>query len=205
MRPPPRCRPGAGSRCSTRCGADSGATRVQRTQPGCHPGSGDVTTTVGPFTATLVAAMAWAYRYSDTLVDAAVLDRVIAAGYDADFDEVVARGARTSGPAGRPAHSASGRCHRRQPGAQTCRDSVGFGWRWQGACRRPAGRVGCGRLAPRASWSTWAGDIRAVGVDLDGPPWRIGIADERAALSPGWDIGRLPGGVDHPRRGRGDK
>ena len=163
--------------------ADSELSELNRA---ASQGSGDVTTTVGPFTATLVAAMAWAYRYSDALVDAAVLDRVIAAGYDADFDEVESRGARASVSAGRPAHAASvadvhlvGNRVRRPAGTQLDSGGVGKGLAADLLVESVAATGAAGVLVDLG------GDIRAVGVDLDGRPWRIGIADERAALSPG--------------------
>ncbi|HQZ85129.1 MAG TPA: FAD:protein FMN transferase [Actinomycetota bacterium] len=158
---------------------------------------GTVSTGVDGLTSTLVAAMRWAYGYSGGIVDATVLDRVIAAGYDRDFDAVRRRDleldrtveGREVSPAAHPDLEAP---FVSRMSEVTVDDRI---------VRRPAGVVldsgGVGKglaadliaaAAPARGFGgvlvDLGGDIRVIGDDLDGRPWRVGAADERV-VEPG--------------------
>lgn len=137
-------------------------------------------------TAALVAAMSWAYRFSDALVDAAVLDRVMAAGYDRDFAEVIGNSGSPRAGAGIGPDRAT---------MADVRVAGNFVTRPAGT-RLDSGGVGKGLAADLIATSLAAsgtegvlvdlgGDIRAIGRDLDSRPWRVDVADERSAPSPG--------------------
>lgn len=155
---------------------------------------------VSPLTATLISAMRWAYDYSDHLVDATVLPELLAAGYDRDFAQLDARN-----PMGQPA-AAEAAPRGAVPGGPRDADSPASHGRpvpsrGLEALRidgrrvsRPAGialdsgGVGKGLAADllaetlRAAGAGGAlvdlgGDIRAIGADEHGDPWRVGCAD----------------------------
>jgi thiamine biosynthesis lipoprotein len=155
---------------------------------------GTVATSVDGLTATLVAAMRWAYGYSGGIVDATVLDRVIAAGYDRDFEAVRHRDDGPDDAADRCLLDATTSPVPDAPFVSRMADVTVA----DRLVRRPAGvvldsgGVGKGLAADLIAAAApdqglggvlvdLGGDVRAIGDDLDGCGWRIGAADERVA------------------------
>lgn len=154
--------------------------------------TGMVSTGVDGLTATLIAAMRWAHGYSGGIVDATVLDRVIAAGYDEDFEIVRQRdrdpGARADslsdvGPAPTVDHppfvsrmtevTVDDRIVHRPAGVLLDSGGVGKGLAAD-LIAAAAPDQGFGGVLVDLG-----GDVRVIGNDLDGRPWRVGAADER--------------------------
>ncbi len=148
--------------------------------------AGELTDWTDDLTAALIAAMSWAFRFSDALVDAAVLDRVIAAGYDRDFAEVTGTSTSSGVGAGigpEPATMAdvqvAGNFVTRPAGTTLDSGGVGKGFAADLIATSLAAAGAEGVLVDLG------GDIRAIGRDLDSGPWRVDVADERGAPSPG--------------------
>jgi thiamine biosynthesis lipoprotein len=141
--------------------------------------------------AALLSAMIWAHSYSEGWVDAALLPEVIAAGYDKDFElvradtaqrdpEVVVGGARWS----KLEHMAV-RDTTCEIDAPVTVDSGGVG---KGLAADLLAQVLMGQGA-RGAVVNLGGDIRAIGCDHDGRPWRIVVSDPtEAALLADWSV-----------------
>lgn len=159
---------------------------------------------VSELTALLVSAMVWAFGATDGIVDASVLPALVEAGYDQDFDRVVARDQRSTDvdAAGPGAHSErfdaapSGSGSRSSvPGLTQVTTEPQRVVRPAGL-RLDSGGVGKGLAADLLAGTArdagvlgvlvdLGGDLRAIGCDEHDVPWRVGVADP---LAPG----RLP-------------
>lgn len=133
---------------------------------------------VSDLTADLVAAMLWAYTYSDGWVDSSLLPQVIAAGYDRDFGELTAAVPNQRNRlapdryAGMSAVSLAGnRLGRSKP---VVLDSGGVG---KGLA---ADLVAEAIMRGGASGALvdLGGDIRAIGTDQHDRPWLVTAANE---------------------------
>lgn len=133
---------------------------------------------VSDLTADLIAAMLWAYTYSEGWVDASLLPQIVAAGYDRDFDELdtVVPPPRNrlllDRYAGMSAVSLAGnRLMRSKP---VLLDSGGVG---KGLA---ADLVAESIVRGGASGALvdLGGDIRAIGTDQHDRPWLVTAANE---------------------------
>ena len=156
-------------------------------------------TTVSERMAALIAAMLWAYDFSDGWVDASLLPEVIAAGYDRDFAEIAAAQGADVGFDVAPSEPAAARSYRSGmrsvslEGTQLLRTA---------SVQLDSGGVGKGLAADLVAESLIAGgahgalvdlgcDIRAIGVDQHDRPWTVRAADERdphSAAVAEWDV-----------------
>lgn len=147
---------------------------------------------VSELTATLIAAMLWAYEYSDGWVDASLLPEVIAAGYDRDFADVAAARGVNPGPGAmevpQPRHGGV-RLTARGPGMKSV-SLEGTQLLRTSSVQLDSGGVGKGLAADLVAESIvrggaigalvdLGGDIRAIGVDQHARPWTVRAADER--------------------------
>ena len=141
--------------------------------PGAQPATEEVSVQVSAVTAALCAAMVAAWRDSTGLVDAAILDDLVAAGYDTDFDSA-ARSARPR--------------HRRNVHSVSDLEVTGREIRAPRGLQLDSGGVGKGLAADLVSdvfadhpgvLVDLGGDVRARGVNADGQPWVVAAADER--------------------------
>lgn len=140
--------------------------------------------------AALLSAMTWAYSYSDGWVDASLLPEVIAAGYDVDIAEVKARAGRVEPSATGGSTDRWSRLEHLYLGADRCT--------FTGPVVVDSGGVGKGLAADLVSQVVMSdsasgtvinlgGDIRAVGCDHDGRPWRVTVQSPAVAPPLGGD------------------
>lgn len=126
----------------------------------------------------LVRTMVSAYTLTDGLCDASILDSVIAAGYDQDFDDVAARTTHTADIVGVTPPGLTG--------VEVGRDWVSL----PAGVHLDSGAVGkglgadlvTGRLIAAGAQGcvvNLGGDVVFAGQTLDGTPWSVAVDDSR--------------------------